>query len=99
MADLQGGPGQPPKSSSPQLTAANNVFPPTSRNKNITAAAVQRLNLPRSPSYEDMIVSYATIPGYVAYRNNVKGSWFIQCICKVSGHIRNEIIAIRDLKG
>jgi len=78
MADLQGG---QPKSNSPQLTA--NVFPPTSRNKNITSAALQRLNLPRSPSFEDMIVSYATIPGYVAYRNNVKGSWFIQCICKV----------------
>lgn len=39
--------------------------------------------LPRSPSYEDIIVSYATIPGFVAYRNNVKGSWFVQSLCKV----------------
>ena len=38
----------------------------------------------RNPCYEDMIISFATIPGYVAYRNNVKGSWFVQCFCKVS---------------
>ena len=40
-------------------------------------------NLSRTPSYEDMIVSYATIPGFVAYRNNVRGSWFVQSLCKV----------------
>ena len=31
--------------------------------------------LARDPSYEDIFVSYATIPTYVAYRNNMKGSW------------------------
>ena len=36
----------------------------------------------RDPTHEDMFVSYATIPAYVAYRNNVKGSWFVQCFCK-----------------
>jgi len=41
------------------------------------------VNLARNPSFEDMIVSYATIPGFVAYRNNVKGSWFVQSFCKV----------------
>lgn len=41
------------------------------------------VSLVRDPSYEDMFVSYATIPTYVAYRNNMKGSWFIQCLCKV----------------
>eukprot|EP00088_Acartia_fossae_P065231 TRINITY_DN8041_c0_g1_i1.p1 TRINITY_DN8041_c0_g1~~TRINITY_DN8041_c0_g1_i1.p1 ORF type:complete len:472 (+),score=102.62 TRINITY_DN8041_c0_g1_i1:123-1538(+) len=46
-------------------------------------SSVINTRLPRSPSYEDMIISYATIPGYVAYRNNVKGSWFIQSICKI----------------
>ena len=30
----------------------------------------------RDPSYEDIFVSYATIPTYVAYRNNMKGSWY-----------------------
>lgn len=41
------------------------------------------VSLVRDPSYEDMFISYATIPTYVAYRNNIKGSWFIQCLCKV----------------
>ena len=41
------------------------------------------VSLVRDPSFEDMFVSYATIPTYVAYRNNMKGSWFIQCLCKV----------------
>jgi hypothetical protein len=31
-----------------------------------------------------MIISFSTIPGYVAYRNNIKGSWFVQCFCKVT---------------
>jgi len=44
---------------------------------------LMELNLSRNPSFEDMIVSYATIPGFVAYRNNVKGSWFVQSFCKV----------------
>lgn len=40
-------------------------------------------SLARDPSYEDIFVSYATIPSYVAYRNNIKGSWFVQCLCRV----------------
>ena len=47
------------------------------------------INLSRNPSFEDMIVSYATIPGFVAYRNNVKGSWFVQSFCKVNTAITN----------
>ena len=43
-----------------------------------------QVTLMRNPSFEDMVVSYATIPGFVAYRNNVKGSWFVQSFCKVS---------------
>ena len=46
-------------------------------------SAPSPFNLSRNPSYEDMIVSYATIPGFVAYRNNVRGSWFVQSLCKV----------------
>jgi len=39
--------------------------------------------LSRDPSFEDIFVSFATIPAYVAYRNNLKGSWFVQCLCRV----------------
>lgn len=37
----------------------------------------------RSPSVEDMLIAWSTIPGYVANRNTVRGSWFVECICKV----------------
>ena len=37
----------------------------------------------RSPTVEDILIAYSTIPGYVANRDTVRGSWFIECICKV----------------
>merc|ERR1711884_676738 len=43
----------------------------------------ENYNLARDPSFEDMFVSFATIPTYVAYRNNLKGSWFVQCLCRI----------------
>ena len=30
-----------------------------------------------------MLIAYATIPGYVANRDNMRGTWFIEAICKV----------------
>merc|ERR1711976_439247 len=44
---------------------------------------MDNINLTRDPSFEDIFVSFATIPTYVAYRNNLKGSWFVQCLCRV----------------
>lgn len=37
----------------------------------------------RSPIEADILISYATTPGYVSWRNSLKGSWFIQSICEV----------------
>jgi len=37
----------------------------------------------REVSWEDMLVSYATLPGYVANRDKYRGTWFIECLCKV----------------
>ena len=34
-------------------------------------------------SWEDMIVAYATLPGYVANRDMFRGTWYIECVCKV----------------
>ncbi|KAJ8676109.1 hypothetical protein QAD02_011895 [Eretmocerus hayati] len=34
-------------------------------------------------NYEDMLIVYATIPGYVSYRDEFNGSWFIQVLCEV----------------
>ena len=37
----------------------------------------------REPTWEDILVAYATIPGFVANRNRYRGTWFIELICKV----------------
>ena len=34
------------------------------------------------PSAADMFVGYATIPGFVSWRNSERGSWFVQSIIK-----------------
>lgn len=34
-------------------------------------------------NYSDFLVAYATLPGHVAFRNNITGSWFIQIFCEV----------------
>ncbi len=55
---------------SPDATA---VFPNHAVNR--TAA--------KDPTWEDMLIAYATIPGYVANRNVYRGTWFIESICDV----------------
>lgn len=37
----------------------------------------------KSPIMADFIISYATNPGYVSWRNSQNGTWFIQSICRV----------------
>lgn len=34
-------------------------------------------------NYSDMLVVHATMPGHVAFRDKVTGSWFIQILCEV----------------
>lgn len=34
-------------------------------------------------NHADMLVVQSTLPGYVAYRDSINGSWFIQILCKV----------------
>ncbi|KOX68315.1 Caspase Nc [Melipona quadrifasciata] len=43
----------------------------------------RRNNTEMLRSYEDMLLAYATLPGYVAFRDKVTGSWFIQILCEV----------------
>lgn len=31
----------------------------------------------------DTLIAYATLPGYVSYRDMYNGSWFIQILCEV----------------
>lgn len=37
----------------------------------------------KDPVWEDMVIAFATIPGFVSWRNTVKGSWFIETLCIV----------------
>ena len=37
----------------------------------------------REVTWEDMVVAYATLPGYVANRDTYRGTWFVECLCKV----------------
>ncbi|KAK1122018.1 hypothetical protein K0M31_009866 [Melipona bicolor] len=43
----------------------------------------RRNNTEMLRSYEDMLLAYATLPGYVAFRDKITGSWFIQILCEV----------------
>ena len=37
------------------------------------------------PSASDMFIGFATVPGYVSWRNSERGSWFVQSIIRVFG--------------
>jgi len=39
--------------------------------------------LAKDLSWEDMLIAYATLPGYVANRNHYRGTWFVESLCKV----------------
>ena len=32
---------------------------------------------------EDMLIAYSAIPGYVSHRDTERGTWFVECLCKV----------------
>ena len=41
------------------------------------------LNYLQEVSWEDMLIAYSTLPGYVSNRDHYRGTWFIESICKV----------------
>lgn len=48
----------------------------------------------REVTWEDILVAYATLPGYVANRDRYRGTWFIESLCSVF----MEMAAERDLR-
>eukprot|EP00118_Oscarella_pearsei_P025070 m.307436 g.307436 ORF g.307436 m.307436 type:complete len:457 (+) comp42287_c0_seq1:41-1411(+) len=40
-------------------------------------------NLSSLPVEADMLIAYATVPGYVSWRNSARGSWFVQALCDI----------------
>ena len=43
------------------------------------------------PAEADFLIAYATVPGYVSWRNNIRGSWFIQSICEIFAKYAKEM--------
>jgi len=41
------------------------------------------LTHPSAESYDDMLIAYSSLPGYVAYREESEGAWFIQALCQI----------------
>eukprot|EP00092_Neocalanus_flemingeri_P007155 GFUD01007730.1.p1 GENE.GFUD01007730.1~~GFUD01007730.1.p1 ORF type:complete len:382 (+),score=76.81 GFUD01007730.1:41-1186(+) len=39
--------------------------------------------IPKELTWEDMVIAYSTLPGYVANRDHFRGTWFIESICKI----------------
>ena len=37
----------------------------------------------KDPTWEDMLIAYSTLPGYVANRDLFRGTWFIESLCQV----------------
>ena len=37
----------------------------------------------RIPDQSDILVAYSTSPGYVSFRDTLRGSWFVQVLCRV----------------
>ncbi len=42
-----------------------------------------RQTIAKDPTWEDMVILFSTIPGYVANRNFYRGTWLIECLCFV----------------
>lgn len=44
---------------------------------------LEKLHIPTTRNYSDMLVVQSTLPGFVSYRDSITGSWFIQILCKI----------------
>lgn len=57
-------------------------------------------------NYEDMLIVYSTIPGFVSYRDEYNGTWFIQILCEVfmnyahKVHVRElfDMVSIKNIE-
>lgn len=51
--------------------------------KVICSESVDTRKIIKIPTYADFFIMYSTVPGLCAWRNESKGSWFIQSLCDV----------------
>ena len=48
-----------------------------------TDALAIRVQASKLPKDADILIAFATTPGFVSWRNSANGSWFVQAICQV----------------
>ena len=51
----------------------------------------------KDPTWEDMLIAYSTLPGYVANRDHYRGTWFIESLCQVNIMIHSYHRLVTDL--
>lgn len=49
----------------------------------VTAAQSMRNEAYNLPTFSDMKICYATVPGYRSFRDPENGSWYIQIMCRI----------------
>merc|ERR1719186_89288 len=50
---------------------------------NASYGSGRKRSMMKDPTWEDMLITYSTVPGYVANRDQYRGTWFIECLCQV----------------
>jgi len=63
--------------SNDKVTTSTDANPTRSRRSSLPNQTFKEL------SWEDMLIAYSTLPGYVSNRDHYRGTWFIESICKV----------------
>ena len=49
------------------------------------------------PNEADILVSYATVPGYVSYRHVEHGSFYVRALCNCIEDLSDQLVAISNL--
>lgn len=49
----------------------------------VSAAQLKKNEAFNLPTYSDMKICYATVPGYRSFRDPENGSWYIQIMCNI----------------
>lgn len=79
----------------PKIELDENVNPTQNDAKGFTGPNVRKSSC-KELTWEDFLIAYATIPGFVANRNIYRGTWFIEILCLVfMEHSKNH--SVRDM--
>lgn len=80
----------------------SNVTPMDCQNQMVDASPIvkerERRPSGNSPSQSDILILYACIPGYVAYRHREKGTWLVMCIETVFRDHAHELCLVKLLQ-